>query len=86
MKLLDDAVPVLLLVVIRTRVAVVHAVSHRVIKQDSDLARRCGYGFGIADAAGKASVECAKRRIASSNGNGGKSQCDRDAAACFPRV
>ncbi|WP_183082189.1 hypothetical protein [Paraburkholderia sp. BL23I1N1] len=77
MKLLDNTVPVLLFVMISARVAVVHTVAHRVIKQDSDLARRRGHGLGIPDPAGKASVECAKRGIASS-GSGANGWSGRD--------
>jgi len=86
MKLFDDTVPVLLFVMIRTRVAVVHAIAHRVIKQNSDLARRRSHGLGVTNSAGKAPVECAKRAIASSNGHCRKPECDCDAAAGFARV
>jgi hypothetical protein len=65
MKVFDDMVPVLLLVMIRARVAIVHAVAHRVIKQDRDLAR--GHGLGVSNPAGGSLVECAEHGIASSN-------------------
>jgi hypothetical protein len=80
-KLLDDAVPVLLLVVIRAWVPVIHVISHDIMKQDSNLARRCGHGLGVADASGKTPVKSAECCIASANRYRRKFECDGDSVA-----
>jgi len=85
-QLLDDPVTVLLLIVVRAGIAVIHAIAHRVIKQDRDLARCRGDGLGIADAAGKASIKCSERGIAAANRNRSQSKCDGNPAAGFPGV
>ena len=56
-KLLDDAVSVAALVLIRARILVAHAEAHRPVEEDGDLSRCGRQGLGLADTCGKAPVK-----------------------------
>ena len=53
-KLLDDAVSVAALVLIRARIFIAHAEAHRPVEENGDLSRRGCQGLGLADTCGKA--------------------------------
>src|SRR5258708_4359488 len=59
MQLLDNALPVLLLVVGSSRVLIIHPEAHGVIEQHGDLARGRRHGFGLPDTRGQATIESA---------------------------
>ncbi|WP_179966243.1 hypothetical protein [Massilia putida] len=69
MELFDDAIAVLLLVVIRAWVAVIHAVTHGVIEQHGNLASGGSDGLGVTDTASKAPIKCAERGVATAYGH-----------------
>src|SRR6516225_3348490 len=74
MQIVYDAGPIAGLVERRARVDVVHAVTHGVVEQDSDLACGGGDRLGLADARREPPVESAQRRVSPSDGYGGKPQ------------
>jgi hypothetical protein len=67
MQLLDNSVAVLLLILVGTRIPVVHAEAHGVVEQHRDLARGCSHCLGIANAGRKTSIEGAQGGMASSH-------------------
>lgn len=68
-ELLDDAVTILLLVVISSWVAIIHTVAHGVIEENGDLASGRGDGLGVTDTAGKAAIKCAESSVAAAYGH-----------------
>ena len=80
MQILDHSRAVSCLVERRAGVNVFHPVTHGVVEQDGDLARRGSYRLGLADARRKPPVECAQRRVGPSNGYGSKPQKRRGPA------
>ena len=80
MQIVDYPRAVACLVGRRTGVDVLHSVTHGVVEQDCDLARRGGHRLGLADACREPPVEGAERGIGASNGYGSKPQKCRSAA------
>ncbi len=58
----------------RTRVDIFHSVTHGVVEQSCNLARRGGHRLGLADARREPSVESAERSVGPSDGDSGKPQ------------
>lgn len=83
-ELLDDTITVLLLVVISSRVAIIHAATHGVIEQHGNLASGGGDGLGITDTASKASIKCAERGVGAAYGHCCKPESYGNPATGFP--
>jgi hypothetical protein len=64
----------------RTGVDILHSVTHGVIEQDCDLARRSGHRLGLTDARREPPVEGAQRGVGPSNGYGSEPQERRGAS------
>jgi len=86
MQLLDDAIAILLFIMVLAGVPVIHPISHRVIEQDRDLAGSSRHRFGRADASCEAPVEGAERGVASSDGHGCQPNCNGEPAAGLARM
>lgn len=86
MQLLDDAVTIVLFVVVGAGVPVIHPMAHRVIEQDRDLAGGGGHCFGRADASCEAPVERAERGVAPSDGHGCQPNCNGEPTAVLARM
>ena len=84
--LLDDALPVLLLVVRSSRVLILHAEAHGVVEQDGDLARGRGERFGFANARDQWSIEGAQRGVGSTHGDRGQSKVRDHAVGHLSRM
>ena len=80
MQIVDHPRAVACLVERRAGIDVLHSVTHGVVEQDCDLARRGGHRLGLADARREPPVEGAERSISPSNGYGSKPQKRRSPA------
>src|ERR1700722_947336 len=70
MQIIDYPLAVACLVERRAGIDVLHSVTHSIIEQDCDLARRSRYRLGLADARREPPVECAQRGVGPSNSYG----------------
>src|ERR1700675_4697137 len=68
-KLLDDALPILLLVVVGARILILRTEAHRVVEQYGNLARGGGNSFGLANTRRQTPVEGAERTVGTPNGD-----------------
>src|SRR5665811_1578993 len=78
MQIIDYPLAVACLVERRAGIDVLHSVTHSVIEQDCDLARRSRHRLGLADARREPPVECAQRGVGPSNSYGSKAQERQD--------
>lgn len=83
LKLLDDTISVPLLVLISSRILVLHAEAHRAVEEDGELARRGGHGLGLADPASQATVERAEGSLGAADVDGHEAQLRRKAAGAL---
>ncbi|WP_250478426.1 MULTISPECIES: hypothetical protein [unclassified Caballeronia] len=74
MKLFDHTLPVLAFVMVGTRVFVLHAEAHGVVKENSNFARRRCDSFSLANSGCKAPVESAECGIRATDCNRSQSQ------------
>ena len=72
MKIDDDTSAVMLLTRGGSRIAVGHTMTQVVVERDSDLAGRRGDGLGLANARGRAPVECSQLGVRASDRDCGK--------------
>src|SRR6185437_11419005 len=73
-QVLDGALPVAFLVVVRARVDVCHPVAQRVVEQHGDLARRGRYCLRLAHAHREATEEGAQRGVRLADSGRGEPQ------------